>query len=231
VVVREFVAVGPELCLVPCKNGGRDSSVGIATGYGLDGLGIESGWGRDFSHPSRPAVGPTQPPVTIGTESSPVVKRPERGAYHSPLLAPRLRMSRAIPLLPVRVLGACYRANVLLLPRRNECLVLSSLVYATSRKVAGSMSVSLEFFMNIIRPNCGPGVDKASSGNEYQEFFLGGRGDRCIGLTSSPSCAGWLEIWDSQLPGTLRAFPGLLLGLFCLLLVHGNPFGSKTRSN
>jgi hypothetical protein len=39
------------------------SSVGIATDYGLDGLGIESRWGRDFSHTSRPALGPTQPPV------------------------------------------------------------------------------------------------------------------------------------------------------------------------
>jgi hypothetical protein len=41
-----------------------DSSVGIATGYGLDGPGIESRWGgADFSHTSRPALGPTQPPV------------------------------------------------------------------------------------------------------------------------------------------------------------------------
>ena len=39
------------------------SSVGIATGYGLDGPGIESRWRRDFPHLSRPAVGPTQPPV------------------------------------------------------------------------------------------------------------------------------------------------------------------------
>jgi len=31
---------------------GRDSSVGIATRYGLDGPGIESVWGRDFPHPS-----------------------------------------------------------------------------------------------------------------------------------------------------------------------------------
>jgi hypothetical protein len=31
---------------------GRDSSVGIATRYGLDGAGIESRWGRDFQHPS-----------------------------------------------------------------------------------------------------------------------------------------------------------------------------------
>ena len=43
--------------------GGRDSSVGIATRYGLDSSVIESRWGRDFPHPSRPALGSTQPPV------------------------------------------------------------------------------------------------------------------------------------------------------------------------
>ena len=42
---------------------GPGSSAGIATGYGLDGPGIESRWGRDFPHLSRPAVGTTQPPV------------------------------------------------------------------------------------------------------------------------------------------------------------------------
>ena len=42
---------------------GRCSSVGIATGYGLDGLEIDSRWRRDFPHLSRPALGPTQPPV------------------------------------------------------------------------------------------------------------------------------------------------------------------------
>jgi hypothetical protein len=45
------------------KNSGSGSSVGIATGYGLDGPGIESQWRRDFPHLSRPALGPTQPPV------------------------------------------------------------------------------------------------------------------------------------------------------------------------
>jgi hypothetical protein len=35
------------------------SSVGIVTGYGLDGPGIESRWGRDFLHLFSPALGPT----------------------------------------------------------------------------------------------------------------------------------------------------------------------------
>jgi hypothetical protein len=42
---------------------GRISSVGIATGYLLDGQGIEFLRGRDFPRPSRPALGPTEPPV------------------------------------------------------------------------------------------------------------------------------------------------------------------------
>jgi hypothetical protein len=40
-------------------------SFGIATGHGLDGPGIESRLGRDFSHLSRPTLGPTQPPVQL----------------------------------------------------------------------------------------------------------------------------------------------------------------------
>jgi hypothetical protein len=43
--------------------GGAGSSVDIATGYRLDGPGIESRWRRDFPHLSRPALGPTKPPV------------------------------------------------------------------------------------------------------------------------------------------------------------------------
>jgi len=40
---------------------GPGSVVGIVTGYGLDGPGIDSQWGARFSHLSRPALGPTQP--------------------------------------------------------------------------------------------------------------------------------------------------------------------------
>ena len=41
---------------------GRGSSVGIATDYCLDGLGSNPGGDEIFSL-SRPALGPTQPPV------------------------------------------------------------------------------------------------------------------------------------------------------------------------
>ena len=39
------------------------SDIRIATRYGLDGPGIESRLGRDFSQPSRLALGPTQPSI------------------------------------------------------------------------------------------------------------------------------------------------------------------------
>ena len=51
------------ICTVYFMMSGPGSSVGIATGYGLDGPGIESRWRRDFPHLSRPVLGPTQPPV------------------------------------------------------------------------------------------------------------------------------------------------------------------------
>jgi len=60
------------------------------------------------------------------------------------------------------------------------------------------------------RPHYGPVVDSASNRNEYQEYFLRGKGGRCVGMTILPlSCADCLEIWEPQLPGTLWACPGL----------------------
>ena len=67
---------------------GPGSSVGIMTGYWLDGPGIESRWGRDFPHLSRVALGPTQPSLH-GYRVFPRGKeRPGRDADPSSLLVP-----------------------------------------------------------------------------------------------------------------------------------------------
>ena len=42
---------------------GGDSSVGVETSYELDGPGIESLWGRDFTHLFILALGSAQPRV------------------------------------------------------------------------------------------------------------------------------------------------------------------------
>jgi hypothetical protein len=63
---------------------GPGSSVSVATGYGLDGPGIESLWeARFFAHVQ---TGPEAHPAscTMGTGSFPRVKRPGRGADHPP---------------------------------------------------------------------------------------------------------------------------------------------------
>jgi hypothetical protein len=64
---------------------GQSSSVDIATGYGLDGPGIESRCGRDFPHLSRSALGPSpQPLVQLVPCLSRDKERPGREADPSP---------------------------------------------------------------------------------------------------------------------------------------------------
>ena len=70
---------------VPAITPGRDSSVGIATRYGLDGPGIESRWGgARFSAPIQTGPGARPASCTMGTGSFPGVKQPGRGADHPP---------------------------------------------------------------------------------------------------------------------------------------------------
>jgi hypothetical protein len=59
---------------------GPGSVVGIATGYGLDGPGIEFRWRRDFPHLSTPVQGLTQPPIQWAPGLSRGKERPGRGA-------------------------------------------------------------------------------------------------------------------------------------------------------
>jgi hypothetical protein len=53
------------ITLVAVTNVCRDSAVGTAFRYGLDGPGKEFRRGREFPHPSRSALVPTQPPVQL----------------------------------------------------------------------------------------------------------------------------------------------------------------------
>jgi len=62
------------------KNCGPGSSFGIATSQGLDGPEIESQWGGDFPHLSRPTLEPTQPPVQWVPSLSCGTERPGRDA-------------------------------------------------------------------------------------------------------------------------------------------------------
>ena len=82
---------------------GPGSSVGIATGYGLDGPGIESRWGVRFSAPVQTGPGAHPASCTMGTGSFSGVKS-GRGVTLTPhpLVVPWSRKSRAIPLLPLR---------------------------------------------------------------------------------------------------------------------------------
>ena len=96
---------------------GPGSSVGIATGYGLDGPGIESRWGEIFrTCPNRP-WGPTSLLYNGYRVFPGGKKRPGRDAEPSPFLVPWSWKGRAIPLLPlwvvrpVQSLSACTRVT------------------------------------------------------------------------------------------------------------------------
>ena len=61
-----------------------------------------------------------------------------------------------------------------------------------SRWCHGNFSLTLSFRLCYDHK-----VDSASNRNEYQEYFLGGKSGRCVGLTISPPlCANCLEIWS-----------------------------------
>jgi hypothetical protein len=120
---------------------GRDSSVSIATSYGLDGPEIKSLWGRDFSHTSRPVLGPTQPPAQWVPGLSQSLSGHNVVLATFPLLAPRSRKGRAIPLphsgpsgllrgtftLPLKSLGENRKINIA--PALLTALILRSTLH------------------------------------------------------------------------------------------------------
>jgi len=77
---------------------GPGSSVGIATDYGLEGLGSNPGGDKIF-RPSRPVLGPTQPPVKWVPGLSRGAKCGQGVLLTThPLLVPRSWKSRALTL-------------------------------------------------------------------------------------------------------------------------------------
>ena len=61
------------------------------TGYRLNSPDIESRWGRDLPHPSKPALVSNQPPVQSIPGPFPEVKWPGHGVDHQPLLSPKVK--------------------------------------------------------------------------------------------------------------------------------------------
>jgi hypothetical protein len=107
---------GPAEITVANTPPGSGSVVGIATGYGFDGPGIEPRWGRDFPHLSRLVLEPAQPPVQwVSGLSSEVKSGGGVTLTPHPLLVSWSWKGRAIPLLPLRALrlvqslSACTR--------------------------------------------------------------------------------------------------------------------------
>ena len=71
--------------------GNRDSSIGIATSYGLDGPGIDSRWEANLSAPVQTGPGAHPASCTVGTGYLLGVNWPGSGVDHPPHLAPRLK--------------------------------------------------------------------------------------------------------------------------------------------
>ena len=120
----------------------------------------------------------------------------------------------------------------------------------TNRKVIGSIPTGVSgFFIDIksFRLHYGPGVDSASNRNEYQEYFLGGEGGRCVRLTTchhpvplSRNLGTWISwnplgpsgpvtgllylylylFWSVQMAPFIAVFTAHSDVLCCLSLVH-----------
>ena len=98
----------------PCDHRGPGSVVGIATGYGLDGPGIEFRLGARSSAPVQTGPGAHPASFTTGTGSFPGVKS-GRGVTltRHPLLVSWSRKGRAILLLPAMGRTTCTEPQCL----------------------------------------------------------------------------------------------------------------------
>jgi hypothetical protein len=115
------------------SQGSRDSSVGIATIYGLDGTGIESWWVEIFrTRPDRPWGPPS--PLYNGYRVFPRGKA--AGAWCWPPTpihsAKVLKYGRTIPLLALRALVACIGTTFTFLTWSQENLLTNKMCASVS---------------------------------------------------------------------------------------------------
>jgi hypothetical protein len=115
------------------------------------------------------------------------------------------------------------------LNRCERILIKSGTTPSNQRNIHGSPftkhpTISLSTLYRVAHesPDTGcPGVDSASNRNEYQEYFLAGKGGRCVGLiTWPPSRADCLEIWEPQTPGTPKGLSRPVMGLLFYLYLY-----------
>ena len=92
---------------------------------------------------------------------------------------------------------------------------------AASRKVASSIPggvTGISHSHNPFRRIMALGSTKPLTEMSTRNISWGGKDGQCVGLTTlSRSCADYLEMWEPELPGTLRVCPDLLQGLFNLI--------------
>ena len=100
---------------------------------------------------------------------------------------------------------------------------------ATSRAVPGSIPGGVTGFFSDIFPSERT-MALGSTQPLVPGIFPGGKGSRCVRLTTSPlSCAECHEIWEPKPPGTLWATPGLLRDSFTFIRMQVEIFRNVVK--
>ena len=173
--------------------GGPGSSVGIATGYGLDGPGIESRCGEIFrTRPYYPTF------CTMGTESFHGVKD-GRGVTLTPhsLLVPWSRKNRAIPLLPLwavrpaQSLSACTRVHFTLFCHNFFLVVVEKGRDLDNQEIDVEFPARAKIFF-----------PKASKSSQQKQYSISARRPCWLQTLITSAKAGWSS--PRLKPGALR---------------------------
>ena len=111
----------------------------------------------------------------------------------SPQFSPKLSPS------PRSKLSHCFPPEIKFIPKCSTSVLccifptvhfrplnffLANPFYFDTRLPLGALQAVRSWVRIEFRPHYDPGFDSASNGNEYQEYFIGGKGGRCVELTT-----------------------------------------------